>query len=150
MLPNLQRVYEETKKLNQNIRQLLKLSTYYDNNDLSGIDADLSDPEQVLLRDELRLAMEKLADVDDVISYFNSPVVEVSNLHRNELGKYETVGGHYYCCGSRIEALVTDEYHDGPYWTLTRVEYDGFDYYLVGNMRVSMNGLTVRVRSIAR
>ena len=52
----------------------------------------------------------------------------------------------YYCCGSRIEALVTDEYHDGPYWTRTSVEHDGEDYYLVGNMDISMNGLTVRVR----
>lgn len=145
-MTTLQTVLEETTKLNHSIRRLLRLSTYNKYDDLSGLDMNLMDPEQILVRDELRLVMDKLADVEDLITYLNSPIQEVSRLHRNSQGKYETASGRYYCCGSRIEALVTDEYHDGPYWTRTSVEHDGEDYYLVGNKDVSMNGLTVRVR----
>ena len=145
---NLAKVLEETSKLAPNIRQLLRLSTYHKCDDLSGLEMDLTDPEQLLIRDELRVVMDKLADVEDLITYLNSPIQEVSRLHRNSQGRYETASGRYYCCGSRIEALVTDEYHDGPYWTRTSVEHDGEDYYLVGNKDISLNGLTVRLRSM--
>ena len=52
----------------------------------------------------------------------------------------------YYCCGSPIEALVTDDRYDVPYWVRTSVEHDGTDYYLVGHRDVCMEGLTVRIR----
>lgn len=146
-MADLKMVQEETEKLNQSIRRLLKLSTYDKYDDLSGLDMDLTDPEQILIWDELRWLMEKLAEVEERISYLNSPILEISKLHRNGIGKYETDSGHFYCCGSCIEALITDEYHDGPYWTRTCVEHDGTDYYLIGNKKVSMNGLTVRVRA---
>ena len=149
-MTDLQKVLEEATRLSKSIRQLLRLSTYNEYDDLSGLEMDLTDPEQVLIRDELRVVMDKLADVEDLISYLNSPIQEVSRLHRNSQGKYETARGHSYCCGSRIEALVTDDYHNGPYWTRTSVEHDGEDYYLVGCKDVSMNGLTVRVRSMPR
>ena len=60
---------------------------------------------------------------------------------------YRTAKGHFYDCRSSIEALVTDEYHEVPYWTRTTVEHNGEDYYLVGYKGLSMKGLTVRVRS---
>ena len=142
-MADLKMVQEETTKLNQSIRRLLKLSTYEKYDDLSGLDMDLTDPEQIFARDELRWIMEKLDDVEERISYLSRPILEVSKLHRSSAGKYETDSGHFYCCRSVIEALVTDEYHDGPYWTRACVEHD----YLVGNKGVSMNGLTVRVRA---
>ena len=146
-MADLKMVQEETAKLNQSIQRLLKLSTYEKYDDLSGLDMDLTDPEQIFARDELRWIMEKLDDVEERISYLSRPILEVSKLHRSSAGKYETDSGHFYCCGSVIEALVTDEYHDGPYWARACVEHDGTDYYLVGNKGVSMNGLTVRVRA---
>ena len=87
---NLAKVLEETSKLALNNRQLLRLSTYHKCDDLSGLEMDLTDPEQLLIRDELRVVMDKLADVEDLITYLNSPIQEVSRLHRNSQGKYET------------------------------------------------------------
>ena len=70
----------------------------------------------------------------------------MSRLHRNESRRYETDGGHYYTCGSPIEALVEDGYRDVPYWVRTTLEHNGKDYFLVGYGSVEMDGLTVRVR----
>ena len=90
--------------------------------------------------------MEKLSDVHKQVSYLSCPIQETSQLHRNRDGRYETAHGHYYTSGSRIEALVTDDYQETPYWVWTRVEHDGTDYYLVGHNHICMDGLTVRVR----
>lgn len=131
------------------ISRLLQLSTYSQYDDLSELKIDYADAEQLFLRDELRTIIDKLADVEDKLSYLSWPIVETSRLWKNEIGKYETAHGHYYSCGSRIEALISDDYHESPYWTRTSVEHDGTDYYLVGHRDVSLNGLTVRVRKEA-
>ncbi|MDE6588781.1 MAG: DUF5348 domain-containing protein, partial [Oscillospiraceae bacterium] len=39
------------------------------------------------------------------------------------------------------------DYHDAPYWTITSVEHNGKDYYLVGHKDTPMKGLRVRVRN---
>lgn len=75
------------------------------------------------------------------------PIVETCRLRKGSSVKYQTAQGIFYNCGSSIEALVTDEYHDVPYWTRTVVEHNGKDYYLVGYKDLSMNGLTVRIRA---
>ena len=95
---------------------------------------------------ELRGIMEKLADVEDCIRYIVQPVLRTEQLRKNASGRYETGSGFYYCCGSPIEALVTDGRYDVPYWVRTSVEHDGTDYYLVGHRDVCMEGLTVRIR----
>ncbi len=146
-MADLQMVLAEAVKLNQSISKFLKFSTYTDYDDLSGLDIDLKDGEQLFLRDELRDITDRLADVQDYIAYLSRPIVEVSRLRKGTAGKYRTAKGHFYDCRSRIEALVSDEYHEVPYWTRTTVEHNGEDYYLVGYQNISMNGLRVRVRS---
>ena len=90
--------------------------------------------------------LEKRADVEDCIRYIAQPVLKMEQLRKNVSGRYETGSGFYYCCGSPIEALVTDGRYDVPYWVRTSVEHDGTDYYLVGHREVHMEGLTVRIR----
>lgn len=146
-MADLQAALSEAIELNRSISQFLKFSAYLNCNDLSGLDIDFSDGEQLLLLDELRHITDKLADVQEYISYLTRPVTEVSRLRKGTAGKYRTAKGHFYDCRSSIEALVTDEYHEVPYWTRTVVEHNGEDYYLVGHKGLSMKGLTVRVRS---
>jgi len=146
-MADLQMVLAEAVKLNQIISRFLKFSTYTNYGDLSGLDIDLTDGEQVFLRDELLAITDHLADVQDYIEYLSRPIVEVSRLRKGISGKYRTAKGHYYDCGSRIEALVSDEYHDVPYWARTTVEHNGKDYYLVGYLNIPMDGLRVRVRA---
>ena len=72
----------------------------------------------------------------------------------NSQGRYETDGGHYYTSGSSIEFLKVEEiynsdtgqYEDTPVWTVSRVEHDGTDYYIVTYGNVELSGLKVRVR----
>ena len=147
-MANLQQVFTEAVKLNRQITQFLKFSTYTDYDDMSGLDGiDRTDGEQLLLWEELRLITDKLADAQERIAYLTRPIVETSRLRKGIGGKYQTAKGRVYDCSCSIEALVTDEYHDVPYWTRTVVEHNGEDYYLVGYKDLSMKGLTVRVRA---
>ena len=124
-MADLQAALAEAVKLNQHITQFLKFSTYPEYNDLSGLDIDFHDGEQILIWDELRRITERLADVQEYISYLTRPITEESRLRKGTAGKYRTAKGHYYDCTSVIEALVSDEYHDVPYWTITSVEHNG-------------------------
>ena len=148
-MADLQTVLAEAVRLNRDISRFLKVSTYPEYDDLSGLDIDFSDGEQLLLLDELWRVAGKLADVQERIAYLSQPVTETSRLRKGTAGKYRTAKGHFYDCRSSIEALVTDEYHAVPYWTRTTVEHDGEDYYLVGYKSLPMNGLCVRVRPSA-
>ena len=148
-MADLQMALSEAVKLNRSITQFLKFSTYTDYDDLSGLDIDCTDGEQLLLWEELRRITDKLAEVQEYITYLTQPITEVSVLRKGTAGKYRTAKGHFYDCRSTIEALVTDEYHEVPYWTRTVVEHNGEDYYLVGYKDLPMNGLRVRVRSAA-
>ena len=129
-MADLNMVLKESQKLNGNIRSLLRLSTYDDYDDLSGLHIDYEDGQQLFLQSELREVMEKLSDVADRIAYLSRPVKETSCLHKNRSGRYETKGGHYYTSGSGIEALIKDDYQEVPYWVWTSVEHDGKDYYI--------------------
>ena len=120
-MADLQQVFTEAIRLSRSISQFLKFSSYTDYDDLSGLDIDFADGEQLFLWDELRRITDRLADVEDCISYLTNPITEVSRLRKGTAGKYRTAKGHFYDCRSRIEALVTDEYHEVPYWTRTVV-----------------------------
>ena len=107
-MADLQAVLSEAVKLNRSIAQFLKFSTYTDYDDLSGLDIDFHDGEQILVWDELRRITERLADVQEYISYLTRPIAEESRLSKGTAGKYRTAKGHYYDCTSVSEALVSD------------------------------------------
>jgi len=139
-------LFTEIRGLGKGINSILKDASYDDYGDLSSLDIDYEDSEQLFLLDELQAVMEKLDEVRGRLAYLALPIREVGTLHKNESGRYETESGHYYTCGSSIEALVQDSYREVPRWVWTRVEGNGRGYYLVGYDKVDMDGLTVRVR----
>lgn len=145
-MADLNTVLTKTMELNWNIRSLLRLSTFKNYDDLSGLTVNYEDGEQLFILDELRTVMDKLANVENIIDHLSRPIVETSRLFKNESGRYETRSGHCFTSGCSIEALVSDDYHEVPYWIRTRVEHNGEDYYLVGHRDVPMGGLTVRMR----
>lgn len=95
-MENINTVWAKTAELNGRIHCLLRLSTYEKYDDLSGLDINYQDKEQLFLLDELRDIMDKLSDVEDRISYLSLPIKKVSQLRLNESGRYETLHGHYY------------------------------------------------------
>jgi len=94
-MADLQAALSEAVKLNRSIIQFLKFSTYTDYDDLSGLDMDRTDGEQILLWEELRRITDQLADVQEYISYLTRPITEVSRLRKGTAGKYWTAKGHY-------------------------------------------------------
>ena len=101
-MADLQAALAEAVKLNQHITQFLKFSTYPEYSDLSGLDIDFQDGEQLLIWDELRRITEQLADVQEYISYLTRPVTEESRLRKGTAGKYQTAKGYYYDCGIQV------------------------------------------------
>ena len=136
----------ELNILGQKIENYLRLSNYYNYNDLSEFAVDHKDAEQLFLKEEMQIIMDRLAEAQDRIKYLSCPVKEISRLHKNRSGRYETEQGHYYCSASRIEALVPDRDTGLTRWVRTNVEHNRKDYFLVGYDDVPMDGLTVRVR----
>ena len=145
---DLEKVLLGAATLSSEIEDLLKLSSYDKYDDLSGLKINYTDPEQLLLLDELRTVIEKLGEAKRRIDYLIKPVRFTGTLFKNNSGKYELENGHYYSCGSNIEALISDDYHESPYWARSRVEYEGDDYFIVGFKDTSLEGLTARVRLI--
>ena len=66
-MADLQTVLAEAVRLNRDISRFLKVSTYPEYDDLSGLDIDFSDGEQLLLLDELWRVAGKLADVQEYV-----------------------------------------------------------------------------------
>ena len=87
-MADLNTVLKETQKVNGSIRSLLRLSTYDEYDDLSGLHIDYEDGQQLFLQTELREIMEKLSDVAGRIAYLSRPVKETSCLHKNRSGRY--------------------------------------------------------------
>lgn len=135
--------------LSKDIESVLKMSTYNDYDDMSGLKINYEDPEEMLLLDELRGVMEHLDKAKDTIDYLNKNIVYTGKLRKNSRDRYETIDGKYeFTSGNSIEVLVDDGFHDCPYWAYTRVEHDGNNYYLVGYKETSLEELRIRKREL--
>lgn len=137
-----QRAFE----LSENISAFLRDGGCLKDGDISGVDYDPADAEETLLLDEMRYISEKLEEVKRVTDYLHLPIMETSVIHLSESGRYETETGFVYTSGQTIEALISDERHSAPYWSVSRVEHDGGRYYIVGHKATDMDGLTIRRR----
>lgn len=146
----------EMAKLQRQIGAVLSVSGYCDYDDLSGLDdfKQIRTADQRQQLEEYRNILYKLEEVQRGITYLNSPVREVSKLHMNANGRYETDKGHYYTSGSGIEFLRreevynydTEKWEEAGIWTTSRVESRDGEYYIVGYPDADLSGLKVRVR----
>lgn len=143
---DLNELLREVQELNKQVKRVLRDSTFQEYDDLSELDIDYKDGEQLFLQEELRIVLRKLEEASNRLNYLERPIIEVSKLHKNSSGRYETESGDYYTSGDWIEALIDDGYRDVPFWARTSVEHNGKDYYLVGYQSIKMDGLTVRIR----
>lgn len=145
-MKSLSQVMDQAMVLKSEISKLLLASTYKECSDLSGLDINYGDSEQLLQLEVLRDITEKLADIEATLNYMSLPVVEGGQLMKNAVGKYETSSGYVLHAGSMVEALIADGIYNVPYWSVDRVEHDGMDYCLVKNLNTPMDGLAVRIR----
>ena len=145
-MKSLSQIMDQAIVLKSEISKLLLASTYKECSDLSGLDINHGDSEQLLQLEALRDITEKLADVETTLEYMSLPVQESGQLKKNADGKYATGNGYVLHAGSVVEALIVDGIYDVPYWAIDRVEHDGSDYCLDKNSYVGMDGLVVRIR----
>lgn len=148
-MKDLRELLERSQKLNIDIKRLLKESTYLEHDDLSKLDIDYEDAEQLLLHEQLWKVMQELEDVSDRLDFLALPIKEVSRLHKNSDGRYETESGQYFTSGCRVEALISDRFRIMPRWVRTSIEHDGKDYFLAGYQEIGLEGLKVRLRGRA-
>lgn len=130
--------------LSAKIDELNAVSQYLEYDDLSGMDIDYNDPNELLLKTELIGIMEKLNDVRSTLKYLNSPVLSEGQMFLNTQNCYELKGknGKVYHCGDIIE--FKDPFNNC--WTVSRIEHNGNDYYIVGYKELSLQCLRVRNR----
>lgn len=155
-MADLKALSDEMVKLKKQIETVFYISSYRDYDDLSGLDdyKQIKTADQWQQLEEYRNILYKLEEVQGILSYYDKSVKEVSRLHMNVGGRYETDKEHYYTSGSSIEFLRveetynhdTDKWEDTLIWTTARVEHNGKNYYIVGYLGVELSGLKVRVR----
>ena len=154
MARNIYDIFTEAKEIRRGINALLARAdfTYYD--DLSGVETDETDPDQLFLRDELASVLSDLDDAVRSLNYLSRPIKTEGTLHKQSNGRYE-VNGTELTSGHGVEYLATDDRHSVyvngdyqpvPYWRSSRIEHNGKDYYIVGADIGSLEGLTVRIR----
>ena len=130
----------EMEKLKRQLETVLYISGYRDYDDLSGLDdykqIKTADERQKL--EEYRNILYKLDEVQGNLAYFDKPVKEVSTLHMNASGRYETVKGHCYTSGSGIEFCV-------PRKSITMIRINGKmpGYGLVAGLRARTENITL-------
>lgn len=149
-------IMNELRALNPDIKQILSHADFENYEDLSGIELDRNDAEQLFLLDELQTILSKLDDVSHTLNYLTRPIKAEGTLHKNSNGRYE-LKGHELTSGSGIEYLTTDDWHMAyndnddyvptPYWKASRIEHNGNDYYIVGADNLdTLENVRVRIR----
>ncbi len=149
---NINELMKSLSELNYELKSLIRKTKIDRSDDLSGVEADWNNPEQLLLVEELRSAMLKISEVSETISYLEKPIKGEYILHQNSNGRYEC-SAHEYTCGNCIEYYAYDETEDRYRWGISRVEHNGDDYYIVNSKwlrrdrnNIPLEGLRVRRR----
>ncbi len=139
-------IYAKVAALGRDIESLVQLSQYNEYDDLGGVKIDRDDPEQRFLRDEMQGIIEALSDVQYNIGYLSRPIEEVSVIHVNYWGRYETENGTVLGNNSELEALIYDNDLQCYCWKKTRFLKIVNSYCLYDYANIPLDGLTVRIR----
>jgi hypothetical protein len=156
MTKNLDDILSEVKNIYHDIKMILSHADYENYDDLSGLEIDSSDPEQLFILDELQEILSGLDNVSHNINYLLRPIKVEGILHKKTNGRYE-ISDYELSSGHGIEYLANDARHmrydnnDNyvytTYWKSSRIEHDGKDYYIVGaNDLDTLEGVRARIR----
>ena len=156
MAKTIKDIMTELSDLNVTIQKILYHSNFEMYDDLSGLDYDNTNADELFLLDESRDILDKLADVSHTLKYLERPIKVEGALHKNANGRYE-VNGIELSSGYGLEYLSLDDRHmryndnddyvSTTYWGYGRIEHDGTDYYIVGaDKDTKLEGLRVRIR----
>lgn len=149
---NINELMKSLSELNSDFKSLVNKTGIEKYDDLSGVEADWNNPEQLLLVEELRKIMLNISEASYTIGYLQKPIKGEYVLHKNSGGRYEC-SAHEYTCGNCIEYYAYDAWEGHYRWVISSVEHDGNDYYIVGSKSLSsdggyvpLEGLRIRIR----
>lgn len=156
MAKNIKDTMIELSKVNVSIQRILADTMFEEYDDLSGMEFDNTNAEELYLLDELRGILDKLSDISRNLKYLERPIKSEGVLHKNKNGRYE-FNDIELSSGYGLEYLANDDRHmryndnddyvSTPYWSYGRIEHDGTDYYIVGaDKDTKLEGLRVRIR----
>ena len=86
-MKSLSQIMDQALVLKSEISKLLLASTYKECSDLSGLDINYGDSEQLLQLEVLRDITEKLADIEATLNYMSLSVVEGGQLYEERSWK---------------------------------------------------------------
>ena len=139
----------EASKLESQINHMNELCGYLDCDDLSMMEINYQDPDEIMLQRELSKIMGRLNEIKNNLRWLRNPIKLQGKLCLNRNERYE-VKGYEFQCGDCLEVKIYDECFDRWEWVPTRMEHNGKHYYLVDVFEVanvSLEGLVVRIRS---
>lgn len=139
----LEEVRKEAEKLNNAIHDFLEY-TGYDKYDELDCEYDMT-AETVYIKDNVAAFLYNLDRLTPYIDRLQGTVSDHGHLHKNANGRYE-LNGREFTCGSSLEFLCTDGYHDIPYWRYSSIEAKNGEYYLTASPDTEMENLEVRVK----
>ena len=91
---NIQQLYNNLSDLNKEISTILKQSGFDTHNDLYDLDCG-SDPDSLMLREELTDVLDQLDVVHNSLDYLNKKIAGEYTLHKNKNDRYST---YYRLC----------------------------------------------------
>ena len=144
-MKTLEELLNELKRINREILNVQRACGYDECSDLSCLDIPTRDANGLFLWTELCSVMNSLADAQAAVDYLSRPVQAEGALRMGKNDRY-CLKGTELPCGSPIEILVKDDYHDVPYWCSGRLEHDGERYYFTGAKQMPLKGAKARIR----
>ena len=84
---NIQQLYNNLSDLNKEISTILKQSGFDTHNDLYDLDCG-SDPDSLMLREELTDVLDHLDVVNSILNYLGKKIAGEYTLHKNKNDRY--------------------------------------------------------------
>ncbi len=145
MKTKIEELLNKSRKLEQLIDSLNDLSGYLYCDDLSMMEINYLDPDEIMQQKELSRIMEQLNIIKNDLRYLRSPIKRQGKLFLNKNGRYE-LEGHEFHCGDGLEVRIYDECFERWKWVCTRLEHNGNEFYLVDYSDAEIQGLNARLR----
>lgn len=146
----LEDVFNRLHGIDQTAQALIREAGFSSDTGLAGkVSLPPDDPDARFLKESIELLLDPLEEMHGLLSYLEIPPSPEHILEKFPNGRYgyrDGKGSHReFTCGQSLEARVKDG-SGRQRWVRTRVEHNGFDYFLAGYNAVPLDGLTVRER----
>lgn len=146
----LNHIFEHLCGIDRDAQTLLSLTGFTSEDGLAlQVCPDPNDPDNLFLHDKAEELLHAFSKLHEELQYLKIPTHGEYLLQPFPDGRYgyydERGRDHIFTCGATLEAKIRDNY-GRLRWVCTRIEHDGFDYFLWGYGRIPLSGLAIRER----